>query len=125
MAKEGISRSFRLHPSDEREKQAIEIIEEWEGKGLSIREIVTNALLRSAGYTPDMFRVGDEKLTPALLESILTDFGRELIQTIRENGIPVSGNEPIAKKPSPFDEDEDTDSMQNLIKAHASRSGRK
>lgn len=125
MAKEGISRSFRLHPSDDKERQAIEIIEAWEEKGYSIRDIITSAILRSAGFEPDMFKTGNERLTPALLEAILTDFGKELIQTIRENGgVPSTPqNKP---KPAPFDdEDEDLEAMRNLVKGHSARSAKK
>jgi hypothetical protein len=86
MAKKSISISFRLHPDDERERQAIEVIQDLEAKGYSIREIMTDAILRAAGYTPEMFKAAGEKLTPSLLESILTAFGKDLIQTIRDNG---------------------------------------
>lgn len=124
MAKKSVSISFRLHPDDERERQAIEVIQDLEAKGYAIREIMTDAILRAAGYTPEMFKASGEKLTPSLLENILTEFGKDLIKTIRENG----GVVPTAKtesRPSPFDEDEDTDSMRNLIRGHAARSARK
>jgi hypothetical protein len=125
MAKKGISISFRLHPDDEREKQAIEVIQDLENKGYSIREIMTDAILRASGYTPEMFKSGNEKLTPTLLETILTDFGKDLIQQIRENGGMVAPQTNVSR-PSPFDEDEeDLSAMQNLIKGHAARSGRK
>jgi hypothetical protein len=127
MAKQGVSISFRLHPSDEREKQAIEIIQGLEEKGYSIREIMTDALLRASGVTPEMFRDNGEKLTPSLLETLLTDFGKDLIRQIRESG-GVASNQQSSAKPSPFDnEDEEVDfaSMQNLIKGHVSRSGGK
>lgn len=125
MAKKGISVSFRLHPDDEREKQAIEEIRKLEARGYTIREIMTDAILRAAGYTPEMFKSGNEKLTPALLESILTDFGKELMQSIRESG-GASPAPQSTSRPSPFDDDdEDIETMRNLVKGHAARNARK
>jgi phosphoribosyl 1,2-cyclic phosphodiesterase len=122
MAKQGISVSFRLHPSDPREKQAIEIIQEQISQGLEPRQFITDAILRSAGYTPEMFRDSDAKLTPSLLESILEDFGKYLLSSMRAAGGAVSQE---TAKPVEFDEDEDAEMAKNLAAGWAARNGRK
>lgn len=123
MAKQGISVSFRLHPSDPKEKQAIELIQQYMADGLEPRQFITDALLRSAGFTPEMFRDGGEKLTTSLLESILTDFGRHIIQSIRENGGVVPPMQSTNKEIE-FDEDEDSDMEKNLAAGWIARNKR-
>lgn len=123
MAKQGISVSFRLHPSDPKEKQAIELIQAYLEQGLEPRQFITDALLRSAGYTPEMFRDSAEKLTPSLLESILTAFGRDLIQSIRANGGVVSASQ-STNTDVEFDEDEDPDMVKNIAAGWAARNKR-
>lgn len=122
MAKQGISVSFRLHPSDPREKQAIEIIQENIAQGLEPRQFITDAILRSAGYTPEMFRDSDERLTPSLLESMLADFAMFLLSSIRANGGAVSQE---TSKTVEFDEDEDEEMAKNLAAGWSARNGRK
>lgn len=122
MAKQGISVSFRLHPSDERERQAIKIIQEYMAQGIEPRKFITDALLRSAGITPEMFRDSDEKLTPSLLTSILTEFGNHLIENIRANGgvIPATQSAHDVE----FGEDEDPDMVKNIAAGWAARNKR-
>lgn len=122
MAKEGITISFRLHPSDPKEKQAIEIIQDLQAKGYAPREIMTDAILRAAGYTPEMFREGGDKLTPSLLESILAEFARDMLQEIRAAGGTIPTQQ--SSKPSPFDEDEDEEFSKNIAAGWAARNKR-
>lgn len=50
--------SARLNREFEEEARALEIFEEKVNDGYSPRQILTDALLRAGGYTPDMFRRG-------------------------------------------------------------------
>ena len=122
MAKQGISISFRLHPSDPKEKQAIELIQQYTEQGLEPRKFITDALLRAAGFTPEMFRESDEKLTASLLTSILTDFGNHLIENIRANGGVIPATQ--STQDVEFDEDEDPDMVKNIAAGWAARNKR-
>lgn len=48
--------SARLHPSNEFEAEALRVWEDKIGQGFAPREILTDALLRADGQTPEMFR---------------------------------------------------------------------
>ena len=123
MAKKSINVSFRLHPDVDKERQAIEVLEDLQEKGFPIREIMTDAILRLAGYTPEMFRDSGEKLTPSLFESILADFGKHLIGQIRANGGVISASQ-STNADIEFDEDEDPDMVKNIAAGWAARNKR-
>jgi hypothetical protein len=64
----------RLHPkSCDEEKEALATYDAKVGEGFTPREILTDALLRAAGYTPEMFRPRQERVDGAItrLESKL------------------------------------------------------
>lgn len=59
--------SARLHPSDPYEKKALEIFEARKAEGWTPRDIITDALLRSEGFSPEMFR-SEGRMQSALAE---------------------------------------------------------
>ena len=63
--------SFRLHPSDEYEAKAIEVLDYWLNEGVNIRHLLTDALLRLDGQTPEMFNSDEQALTRGTLSAIL------------------------------------------------------
>jgi len=114
--------SVRLHPSDEREARVISILDDLISKGFSMREIFTDAILRAEGYTPEMFRDTDERITRTYLETLLSEFGQDLLSQI-ENGT-ISAKAQTDKRPSPFGDDEDEDAMRNIAQGFMNRRSR-
>lgn len=109
----------RLNLENEREKTALEIFDK-KRKSHSAREIITDAILRASGYTPEMFDSGDEKITQGQLVRTLEDFAHYIIEQIQSSGIAVK---PVQKEDSsPFDDsEEDTDVMKNMAAGYLNR----
>lgn len=45
-----------LHPSDEKERDAMAIWQDWLGQGFTPRQLITDMILRCAGRTPEMYK---------------------------------------------------------------------
>lgn len=74
--------SARFNPkTSEEDKKAVEIIDEWIARGYNFKSIVTDAILRSEGYTPEMFNDPASQLLNRM-EDILADFAEDLIKRI-------------------------------------------
>lgn len=113
--------SIRLHPSDEHEAKAIEILDRLNAEGFSNRQIITDALLRADGVTPDMFRQGGDGISVAFLleriEGMLTNAVKEMLEAmpthVRKQTVEASGAE------------DDDEYARNLAKSYIARSGGK
>jgi hypothetical protein len=112
---------FRLHPDIEEEAKVLELLDYWNKEGYSNRQIFTDAVLRSQGYTPEMFGQGGDGLTiPMLLHRI----EETVANAIKE----VIDNLPAPAKKKALEEAEVDDSeayARNLAKSYMSRSGGK
>lgn len=73
--------SVRFNTAIKEEQQAVEILDRLLAEGWSLRQILTDALLRAGGVTPEMF--GQEGRTAALIEELQRDFA-SLKGTIHE-----------------------------------------
>lgn len=104
--------AFRLHPDDIREADAMAIIEKAVEDGYTLREIMTDAILRAKGHTPEMYRQADDKISKGFIETILEEFAVHIVSELKANGriVPSDDN----TKASPFDSDEDEEMMRNL-----------
>lgn len=87
--------SFRLNPAYEQDKAAIDIVTQKRLEGFSIRQIMTDAIVRASGYTPEMFSdygEGHNQMTG--LEQMLSNFAKEIIDAIGQRpSQPVYENE--------------------------------
>ena len=70
--------SFRLHPDDAYESDAIGIIETWDNAGTNFRSAMTDVILHSAGRTPQMYRQDETQLTPSLMRKMFSEFKDEI-----------------------------------------------
>ena len=70
--------SFRLHPDDAYESDAIGIIEKWDNAGTNFRSAMTDVILHSAGRTPQMYRQDETQLTPSLMRKMFSEFKDEI-----------------------------------------------
>ena len=97
MSKSGVHFSARLHPSNEYEDRAIEVLERLLRNGFKKRQIFTDALLRLDGVTPEMFnRDGtashDAKYILDNIEGMLDELWsemRHMLEDVRVNGSQV------------------------------------
>jgi hypothetical protein len=109
--------SVRLNPAIKEDRQAIEIIEALKKRGFTTRSIITDAILKAAGHTPEMYHDSQDTVTRPILENLLSDFAQEIVEAIRHD-IPESKN----TKPSPFDsEDTDENYARNLAQGYLAR----
>lgn len=85
---------FRLNPAYEQDKVAIAIIEQKRNEGYSVRQIMTDAIVRSAGYTPEMFADYNVSVRGGF-EQMLSNFAREIIESFenRFSGKPPTPDE--------------------------------
>jgi hypothetical protein len=111
--------AFRLHPDDEREQIAMEIIERLLSEDWTMRQIMTDAILHADGRTPEMFRGIDDTMTKGYLETQLSDIANHIISELRANGM-VMPSEKQGKE-SPFGKDEDEEMAQNLANGYLAR----
>lgn len=111
--------SFRLHPSDDRERDAIEIIKQLQAEGWSVRDIVTDAVLYAKGRTPEMYKYSDDHISRGYIENTLEGFAQHIISELRTNGFVTSESE--QGKQTPFGNDEDEDMARNLANGFLAR----
>lgn len=106
----------RLHPGNEQEKRALDIYEGLIVRGYSAREIITDALLRMAGITPEMFRDRRERIpdiTVALqdikqeLAAIREDHAEQMRDLLRK----VKAADPDAFRAFADETDDETDDL--------------
>lgn len=122
MSTKSVSVSIRLHPGDEHEARALQVLEELESQGFSRRQIIADALNRAAGHTPEMFSQSSERLTPIFIERMLKEFAQDLLAQI--GTLPAAQPGSTAKRPfGNGDEEEDDAFLGNLVKGHLRRSG--
>jgi hypothetical protein len=77
--------SFGLHPQYTEDERAIAIIDELVTKGFSVRQIMTDALLRCGGYSPEMFSNRDG-LSADVLETMFNRFATEIVAEVGRRG---------------------------------------
>lgn len=111
--------AFRLHPDDEREADAIDVIKSMQKSGYTVRQIVTDAILRAGGHTPEMYRSTDDLITKGFIEQTLGDFAQHLLAELRAKGAIVSTGADSGKLP--FDSEEDLQVAQNLANGYLAR----
>ena len=108
----------RLHPDNAKERLALEIFDKKREKH-SARKIITDSLIRSAGYTPELFDSDDKTITQSQLERTLEEFANYIIEQIQANGMTVK---PIIQDESNvFTDDEDMTVMKNMAAGFLNR----
>lgn len=109
--------SVRLNRNmDEREALALDIVEDLESKDFTLRQIITDAILRADGHTPEMFSK-EEKLTPHFMRELFEDFTTYIISQIRAGEFKLAENSEHG--------DDDTEVTQQLVNAFQNRNRRK
>lgn len=76
--------SIRLNPAVEEDQRVLDILNELQERGFSHREIITDAILRAEGHTPEMYHDADGKVTRHILELMLSEFAREIVDNVRQ-----------------------------------------
>lgn len=108
--------SIRLNPAVEEDKRVLDILNELQERGFSHREIITDAILRAEGHTPEMYHEADGKVTRHLLELMLSEFAREIVDNLRQN------TPQTTQKAAPFNKGENDDEYaNNLAKGYLAR----
>lgn len=118
MAKQSRVFSVRLHPSDPKEKQAIEIIDALMDNQYTMRQIVTDAILHRDGASPEMFKDNGNALTLSAMEDLLTDFAAHIIREMMLKNIAVQDNLPLE---SGSTQEHDDEMASNMAAAYMSR----
>lgn len=72
--------SARLHPSHEKERDALEVFDGLRLQGFDARSIITDALLFAAGRTPEMFQ-REDRLTETVYQ---LDHKLEILTSLEE-----------------------------------------
>jgi len=78
--------SFRLHPDDDYESDAMVVIETWNNVSINFRSAMTDAILHAAGRTPEMYKQDDTQLTPALMRKLFSEFKDEISDLLTSVG---------------------------------------
>lgn len=81
--------SARLNPvTSQYDRKALEIVKHQETKGFNFKQVAVDAILRSEGYTPEMFErdTSVSKLF-AHLETMLADFSSQLMEGLKNRGV--------------------------------------
>lgn len=81
--------SARLNPvTSQYDRKALEIVKHQETKGFNFKQVAVDAILRSEGYTPEMFErdTSVSKLF-AHLETMLADFSSQLMESLKNRGV--------------------------------------
>lgn len=108
--------SIRLNPANKEDKRVLDILYALHERGFTPREIITDAILRAEGHTPEMYHDVEGQVTRPVLESLLSDFAREIVESLRETGVQSQ------QKASPFDEStDDDDYARNLANGFLTR----
>jgi hypothetical protein len=79
--------SARLNPTTSSEdKEALAIIDGLISQGFNPHQIIVDAILRAGHWTPEMFPKQGSFDMVALMESLLSNFAREIIEEIHKAG---------------------------------------
>lgn len=90
----------RLNPINPHEGRAMELIEEWEQKGVNFKQLAVDRILRCEGYTPELFDTEIAK-APSIdvgelvgqMQTLLEQFAAEIVSHIQKGH--KSGASPI------------------------------
>lgn len=82
-----IVRSVRINPDTSKEDaNMLAIIEQLERDGFTFKQIVQDAILRSAGHTPELYSRNSGVFILDSIEGMLSKFANEVISTVRGSG---------------------------------------
>lgn len=90
-----VIKTARLNPINQPERIALEHIAELEKQGFNFKQIIVDAINHRAGATPEMFsREPDmqEMRFARMVEDIVGQFAKELMDKIQSGTIKVSGD---------------------------------
>lgn len=84
---QAVYKSMRLNPATSAEDQrTLEIIKDLESQGYTFKQIAQDAILRTMGYTPEMFSTVQTTPSMSGIENMLTRFADELLTKIDTGG---------------------------------------
>lgn len=96
-------KSMRLNPvTSPQDEQVLEIIEHWNSKGFTFKELVIDRLLRGEGIDPVKIRHPSSILTLEMMESLLSHFAEELLSKIKRGEVSVEDSESSLESSSIF-----------------------
>lgn len=97
-----VYKTVRLNPTtSDYDARILEIIHSWEERGYDFKKSVSDAILRSEGFTPEMFSRSAPVDWMGYIEETLTRFQQELLTEIRKRGHVVE-DEPEGNEESVF-----------------------
>lgn len=118
----------KLHEDIDYEAEAVAYYLEQIEAGHTPRQIITDALLRAAGFSPEMYSqksAGGGRLTVASLEQLLADFAQEIKQSLKGHSLrPQEGNNEQGDN-SESDEIEDEEFARNIAASYIARRNRR
>lgn len=106
--------SFGLHPQYPQDEQAIRVIDELIAQGWSVRQIMTDAILRCGGYSPEMFS-NREGVSVNDMEKLFNRFANEIVAEVGRRG-----SEPVDDEDEPIADESDM-WVNNFAKGFLSR----
>ena len=88
-------RSARFNPINPEDRDVLAIIHELEAQDYNFKQIVTDAILRADGRTPEMYAAPQitADLIKAYMNDILPQFAQEIISHVKHGGVAIE-NEP-------------------------------
>jgi hypothetical protein len=98
-------RSARFNPINPEDRDVLAIIHELEGKGYNFKQIVTDAILRADGRTPEMYAAPQitADLIKAYMNEVLPQFAQEIVSHVKRGGAVIEDEPEDAEgKPSKF-----------------------
>lgn len=88
-----VFKTARFNPIHREEETALAYIEKLEAQGFSFKEIVTDAINRAAGATPEMFSrevAYDSSRFVGLVEQVFGNFRDELLEKIGSGAVRIA-----------------------------------
>lgn len=87
--------AIRLNPINPREKEALKRIKQLKKEGFNVKQVVVDAILRSSGFTPEMFDTVDN-MTPGqaigAFQDMLDQFSAELLKKLNTGEVRITSS---------------------------------
>lgn len=111
--------SVRLHSGDKAEAEALSYLATMESHGFNKRQIIADALVRAScnDDVPQYFRVANQMVTPALMQDMLRDFARYIL----DNMPSVQGKQQTSSFGIVEEADDESAILDNLIASWGKR----
>lgn len=101
-------RSARFNPINPQDRDVLAIVKELEDQGFNFKQIVSDAILRADGKTPEMYAAPmvTAQIITTYMDNVLAQFAQEIVTEIKRGGFravaETDEDEESSEKPSKF-----------------------